>query len=174
MTTRRQLLQWVGKTATASMLFAHRGSAAAQNEASRVTPRRGRQLLELQQRFVDLRFGMFLHFNMATFQDREWGDPSSSPDPELPSHRSRYGSVGRGCAVSQHDLGLSYDTASRWLLHLGDKDCSLRTWGGASNSIDVVRSYDELVPQGRPAEVGFYYSILSLRDDHPPFQRNTD
>src|SRR6266446_2679729 len=80
MATRRQLLQWVGKTATATMLFGHRGATAAQDKARRVTPRRGRQLLELQQRFVDLRFGMFLHFNMATFQDREWGDATSSPD----------------------------------------------------------------------------------------------
>jgi hypothetical protein len=80
MTTRRELLQLVGETAAATMLFGRRGAAAAQNEARRVIPRRGRQLLELQQRFVDLRFGMFLHFNMATFQDREWGDPASSPD----------------------------------------------------------------------------------------------
>jgi len=29
---------------------------------------------------VDLRFGMFVHFNMATFQDREWGDPTSPAD----------------------------------------------------------------------------------------------
>jgi alpha-L-fucosidase len=27
-------------------------------------------LLQLQQEFVDLRFGMFTHFNLATFQDR--------------------------------------------------------------------------------------------------------
>ena len=36
-------------------------------------------LLDLQRSFLDLRFGMFLHFNMATFQDREWGDPRSDP-----------------------------------------------------------------------------------------------
>ena len=80
MTTRRELLQLVGGTAAATMLFGHCAAAAAQNEVPGVAPRRGRQLLELQQRFVDLRFGMFLHFNMATFQDREWGDPASSPD----------------------------------------------------------------------------------------------
>jgi alpha-L-fucosidase len=48
--------------------------------ASTIGWRNGDCRLELQQRFVDLRFGMFLHFNMATFQDREWGDPVSSPD----------------------------------------------------------------------------------------------
>src|SRR5260370_40316440 len=80
MTTRRQLLQLVGKTASATMLFGHRGATAAQNEARRVSPRRGRQLIELQQRFVDLRFGMFLHFNMARFKYREWSDAAASPD----------------------------------------------------------------------------------------------
>jgi len=79
MTTRRQLLQLVGKSATAAMLLGHRETVGAQTEARRLSLRRGPQLLELQQRFVDLRFGMFLHFNMATFQDREWGDPTSSP-----------------------------------------------------------------------------------------------
>ena len=34
---------------------------------------------KLQQEFVDLRFGMFNHFNLATFQDREWGDPHDPP-----------------------------------------------------------------------------------------------
>ena len=74
MTTRRELLRLVGTTATATMLFGNRGAAAALNQARPMT-RRGQQLLELQQRFVDLRFGMFPHFNMAAFQDREWGDP---------------------------------------------------------------------------------------------------
>src|SRR6476660_6057013 len=78
--TRRELLQFVGVTATATMLTGNRDAVIAQNESRLFAPRRGLQLLELQQRFVDLRFGMFLHFNMATFQDREWGDPTSPAD----------------------------------------------------------------------------------------------
>jgi alpha-L-fucosidase len=80
MTTRRDFFRIAAQTATAAMLGSHCVTAAVQNEPRRATVRRGRPLLELQQRFVDLRFGMFLHFNMATFQDREWGDPTSSPD----------------------------------------------------------------------------------------------
>ncbi len=34
---------------------------------------------ELQKRFVDRRFGMFLHFNMGTFHDAEWVDPAQDP-----------------------------------------------------------------------------------------------
>lgn len=36
---------------------------------------RQEKLHQLQQSFIDLRFGMFIHFNMATFQNLEWGDP---------------------------------------------------------------------------------------------------
>src|SRR5260370_4719121 len=79
MATRRELLQLAAKTATTAMLFGHRSAGLVQNESG-VTPRRELPLLELQQRFVDLRFGMFVHFNMATFQDREWGDPTSPAD----------------------------------------------------------------------------------------------
>ena len=81
MTTRRNFLRLAGETATLAFLSGQptiaedNPSQARTRNTQRATP-----LLNLQQRFVDLRFGMFLHFNMATFQDREWGDPTSSPD----------------------------------------------------------------------------------------------
>ena len=50
------------------MLASTHGVAAEQKGTQRATPRRGLPLLDLQQRFVDLRFGMFVHFNMATFR----------------------------------------------------------------------------------------------------------
>jgi alpha-L-fucosidase len=31
-------------------------------------------MTELQQQFLDLRFGMYIHLNMATYEQREWGD----------------------------------------------------------------------------------------------------
>jgi alpha-L-fucosidase len=69
------------------MLAGHGAATAMENQADRTTARRGRPLLDLQQKFVDLRFGMFLRFNMATFQDREWGDPTSLPDLFHPTAR---------------------------------------------------------------------------------------
>jgi len=36
-------------------------------------------LYKLQKLFLDLRFGMFIHFNMATYQNLEWGDPTAPP-----------------------------------------------------------------------------------------------
>jgi alpha-L-fucosidase len=32
---------------------------------------------ELQQKFVDLKFGMFIHFNMPTYMDADWPDPEA-------------------------------------------------------------------------------------------------
>jgi alpha-L-fucosidase len=162
MTTRRQLLQLVGKTATATMLFGHHGAAAAQSEARNTTPRRGRQLLELQQRFVDLRFGMFLHFNMATFQDREWGDPTSPPDLFHPTAldtdqwaaAARSANMTWGCLTTRHHDGFC----------IWPTKTSAASVRQTSASIDVVRAY---VNSFRKAglRVGLYYSILSLRDD---------
>lgn len=52
-------------------------SRMATSDMATKRDRDGKQktLLDLQQSFLDLCFGMFLHFNMATFQDLEWGDP---------------------------------------------------------------------------------------------------
>ena len=35
----------------------------------------GKSLHQLQQEFVDLRFGMFVHFGLPTFQSADWTDP---------------------------------------------------------------------------------------------------
>ena len=34
-------------------------------------------LAELQQSFVNMKFGMFIHFNMGTFLDNDWADPDA-------------------------------------------------------------------------------------------------
>src|SRR3984893_18835363 len=162
MTTRRELLQLVGTTAASTMLLGNRGTADAQNEAGRVPPRRGLQLLELQQQFVDLRFGMFLHFNMATFQDREWGDPTSSPELFHPTalNTDQWAAAAKsanmtwGCLTTRHHDGFC----------IWPTKTAAASVGQTSPSIDVVRAY---VNSFRKAglRVGLYYSILSLRDD---------
>ena len=151
----------VGTTATATMRFGNRDAAAALSQARRMT-RRGQQLLELQQRFVDLRFGMFLHFNMAAFQDREWGDPASSPDLFHPTAldtdqwaaAARSANMTWGCLTTRHHDGFCV-----W-----PTKTAAASVAQTSNSIDVVRGY---VNSFRKAglRVGLYYSILSLRDD---------
>ncbi len=67
MTTRRDFFRLAAETATLAMLPG-RSLAAEQNHRPHETTRgiqRGRPLRDLQQQFVDLRFGMFLHFNIT-------------------------------------------------------------------------------------------------------------
>src|SRR5579863_6007288 len=72
-----------------------------------------RPLLELQQAFLDLRFGMFIHFNMATFQDREWGDPSAPPelfhstalDTDQWAEAAKSAGMTWGCLTAKHHDG---------------------------------------------------------------------
>jgi len=44
-----------------------------------------KSLHQLQQEFVDLRFGMFIHFGLPTFQEADWTDPNLSPDVFYPA-----------------------------------------------------------------------------------------
>jgi alpha-L-fucosidase len=133
--------------------------------------RRGRPLLDLQQQFVDLRFGMFLHFNMATFQDREWGDPTSSPELFRPTAldtdqwaaAAKSANMTWGCLTTRHHDGFCiWPTKTR--------GASVRQ---TSQPVDVVRAY---VDSFRAAglRVGLYYSILSLRDDIRHFNVTPD
>lgn len=164
MTTRRDFFRLAAEAATVAMIP---GSALAA-EPEKATPnaaksiRGARPILELQQRFVDLRFGMFLHFNMATFQDREWGDPTSSPelfhptalDTDQWAAAAKSANMTWGCLTTRHHDGFC-------IWPTKTKAASVRQ---TSHQIDVVRSY---VDSFRKAglRVGLYYSILSLRDD---------
>src|SRR6202040_3321200 len=162
MTTRREFFQLAAQSATAAMLAGNHSAAAEQNELHRVTPRRGRPLLDLQQRFVDSRFGMFVHFNMATFQDREWGDPTSPADLFHPgaldtdqwAAAAHSAGMTWGCLTTRHHDGFCiWPTKTR-----------AASVGQTSHSTDVVRAYVNSFRR-TGLRVGLYYSILSLRDD---------
>jgi alpha-L-fucosidase len=162
MTTRREFVRLAVQSATAAALAHNHGALAEKSEAHRVTPHRGRPLLELQQRFVDLRFGMFVHFNMATFQDREWGDPTSPPDLFHPTAldtdqwaaAAQSAGMTWGCLTTRHHDGFCiWPTKTR-----------AASVAETSRSNDVVRAYVNSF-RGAGMRVGLYYSILSLRDD---------
>jgi alpha-L-fucosidase len=173
MTTRRDFFRLATETATLALLWTSSLSAEQdiQPHATTHGKRRGMPLLDLQQRFVDLRFGMFLHFNMATFQDREWGDPTSSLelfhptalDTDQWAAAAKLANMTWGCLTTRHHDGFCiWPTKTR--------GTSVRQ---TSHQTDVVRAY---VNSFRAAglRVGLYYSILSLRDDIRHFNITAD
>jgi alpha-L-fucosidase len=114
-------------------------------------------LIDLQQQFVDLKFGMFIHFNIPTFMNHDWADPDASPSLFNPvkmdcsqwakaavSARMTY-----GCLTTKHHSGFCiWDTKT--------------TPYNVMNSPfgkDVVREYvDAFRKEG--LKTMLYYSIL--------------
>ncbi len=128
-------------------------------------------LLELQQRFLDLRLGMFIHFNMATFQDREWGDPTAAPDVFNPTQldtdqwaeTAKSAGMTWGCLTTKHHDGFCiWPTATR--------SASVRH---TMRQTDVVRAYvDSFRKHG--LRVALYFSILDLRENIRHFNVTAD
>lgn len=125
------------------------------------------RLLRCQQDFLDLRFGMFIHFNMATYEQREWGDPKASPklfnpsrlDTDQWARAAHSANMGYGCLTTKHHDGFClWPTATG---SPGVKDSSFPH--------DIVRSYvDSFRRQG--LKVCLYFSILDLRANIRAYQ----
>lgn len=145
------------KTAVGALALGMVPEVCAEEQLRQEPYRRKKPLQTLQQEFLDLRFGMFLHFNLATYQDREWGDPTGSPAIFNPTHLDTDGwaaaaksaDIRYGCLTTKHHDGF----------------CIWPTKTGVAHAErDVVRAY---VDSFRAAglKVGLYYSILDLRND---------
>ena len=114
-------------------------------------------LSQLQQEFVDLRFGMFIHFNIPTFMDDDWADPDASPSIFNPTkldcgqwaRTAREAQMTYGCLTTKHHSGFCiWDTKTT--------DYSIKN---SPFKRDVVREYvDAFRKEG--LEVMLYYSIL--------------
>src|ERR1700742_4612412 len=137
MPTRREFFRRAAQSATAAVIASN--YCAETQSITRRPPVGGAPLLELQQRFVDLRFGMFLHFNMATFQDREWGDPTSPADLFHPTAldtdqwaaAAKSANMTWACLTTRHHDGFC----------LWPTKTAAANVGQIPNSTDVVRAY---------------------------------
>jgi len=120
------------------------------------------RLRDLQQAFLDLRFGMFIHLNMATFEQREWGDPVLSPalfnprhlDPAQWAAAARSAGMGYGCLTTKH-----HDGFCLWPTKTGSANVMQ-----SSYPHDVVRAYVDAFRKAG-LKVCLYFSILDLRQD---------
>jgi alpha-L-fucosidase len=121
---------------------------------------------ELQQRFLDLRFGMYIHLNMATYEQREWGDPKTSPvlfdpknlDTDQWALAARSAGMAYGCLTTKHHDGFClWPTATS---SPSVKDATFKR--------DVVRAYVESF-RAHDLKTCLYYSILDLRADIRPY-----
>lgn len=132
----------------ASMLVPF-GSAAAKS------------LHELQQEFVDLKFGLFVHFGMGTFQGEDWADPDvpvSAFNPTKLDCRqwvdaARSANMKFGCMSVKHHCGFCmWNTATTDYNAM--KSAARR---------DVVKEFTDALRE-KDMKVMFHFSILDMHE----------
>jgi alpha-L-fucosidase len=142
-------------------------SSANKLAASSLASPRKKSMLELQQEFLDLRFGMYIHLNMATFEQREWGDPKASAQIFNPAHldaeqwakAALSANMSYGCLSTKHHDGFClWPTRTR---SLSVKD--------SPYPHDIVRAYTDAFRK-HGLKVCLYLSVLDLRQDIRAYQ----
>jgi len=135
-------------------LVAFTGSVIAQptNPAGAVDPRQ-----ELKQAFLDLKFGMFLHFNMATFHNIQHAKGTEDPRSFAPSHLSisQWADAARSARMNYAVLTVRHvDGFCLW-----PTKTTSHSVASATCSNDIARDFVDTFRK-RGMKVGFYYSIL--------------
>jgi len=119
-------------------------------------------LVQLQQEFVDLRFGMFIHFNMPTFSTDDWPDPQMPASAFNPTkldcrqwaEAAKSAHMTYGCLTTKHHSGFCiWDTKST--------DYNVMS---SPLKRDVVKEYSDAF-RAAGLKVMLYYSILDTHHD---------
>jgi alpha-L-fucosidase len=129
-------------------------------------PKSSKSLSELQQSFVDLKFGMFIHFNIPTYFNQDWPDPEASPAAFNPvklnadqwAKAAKSAHMTYGCLTTKHHSGFCIwdtQTTDYSVMHSPYKK-------------DVVRQFVDAF-RANHLKVMLYYSIL---DTHHKLRPN--
>ncbi|WP_259066855.1 alpha-L-fucosidase [Mucilaginibacter sp. X4EP1] len=124
-------------------------------------------LATLQQQFVDLRFGMFIHFNIPTYMNQDWPDPDASPSIFNPTKlncdqwakAAKSANMTYGCLTTKHHSGFCI-----W-------DTKTTDYNVMNSPLkrDVVKEFTDAF-RANGLKVMLYYSIL---DTHHRLRPNS-
>ena len=135
--------------------------ATAQQKAT------NKPLPELQQDFVDLGFGMFIHYGMPTFMDQDWSDPdaplslfqSSKLDADQWAKAAKSANMTYGCLTTKHHSGFP----------IWDTKTTAYNVMNTPLKRDVVKEYANAFRKNG-LKVMLYYSILDTHHGIRPNQ----
>lgn len=121
-----------------------------------------RPLSDLQQEFLDLRFGMFIHFNIPTFSIHDWPDPNTSPEVFNPTgldcsqwaEAACSAGMTYGCLTTKHHSGFCL-----WPTQTTDYQIM-----NSPFKRDIVREYVDAFRE-KGLKICLYYSILDTHHD---------
>jgi len=135
---------------------------------AQITPSEASQKLNvLQQKFVDLRFGMFIHYNIPTYANADWPDPDADPKLFNPKKLSadqwakaaKSANMSYGCLTTKHHSGFCiWDTKST--------DYNVMN---SPYKKDVVKQFTDAF-RANGLKVMLYYSILDTHHKLRPNQ----
>lgn len=133
-----------------------------------------KSLHELQQDFVDLKFGLFIHFGMGTYLNHDWADPDCSPQKFNPKKLdcNQWASAAEkagmtfGCISVKHHNGFCmWDTKTT--------DYSVMNSGVKK---DVLKEFTDAMRK-KGMKIMFHFSILDLHEkilpNHIDKEKNT-
>jgi alpha-L-fucosidase len=135
--------------------------------AAQATSPNNSNLRKLQQDFVNLGFGMFIHFGIATYMNDDWADPDASPalfnptklDAEQWAKAAKSANMTYGCLTTKHHSGFP----------IWNTKTTAYSVMASPYKKDVVKEYaDAFRKQG--LKVMLYYSILDTHHKLRPNQ----
>lgn len=126
-------------------------------QAQPLASQKAKDLQQLQQGFVNLRFGMFIHFNIPTFMEDDWADPDASPaifnpaklDCNQWAQAAQSAHMSYGCLTTKHHSGFCI-----WDTRTTDYNVM-----NSPLKRDVVKEYVDAF-RAKGLKVMLYYSIL--------------
>jgi alpha-L-fucosidase len=124
-------------------------------------------LSALQQQFVNLRFGMFIHFNIPTYMNQDWPDPEASPSIFNPTKlncdqwakAAKSANMSYGCLTTKHHSGFCI-----WETKTTDYNVM-----NSPLKRDIVKEFTDAF-RANGLKVMLYYSIL---DTHHRLRPNS-
>ena len=130
-------------------------------------PEAARKLHTLQQKFVDLRFGMFIHYNIPTYSTADWPDPETPASVFDPKHldanqwakAAKSANMSYGCLTTKHHSGFCI-----WDTKTTDYNVMNSPYGK-----DVVKQFTDAF-RANGLKVMLYYSILDTHHKLRPNQ----
>lgn len=122
-------------------------------------------LAQLQQEFLDMRFGMFIHFNIPTFSKHDWPDPNQSPNVFNPTKldcnqwadAARSAGMTYACLTTKHHSGFCIWPTKTTNYNVMNSPCKR----------DVVKEYADAFRK-KGLKVCLYYSILDTHHNIRP------
>lgn len=128
-------------------------------------------LVQRQQDFIDLRFGMFIHYNIPTYMNQDWADPEASPaifnpkklDCKQWADAAKLANMTYGCLTTKHHSGFAI-----W-------DTKTTDYNVMNSPLkrDVVKEYTDAF-RAKGLKVMLYYSILDTHHKLRPNSINTN